>query len=584
MTSMPTREIYRRENLGYVHRKPARKDKRGSMLSIIIVTMGEDPLLGECLSSLREHVRLPREVILVNNSPDPLPPGKKDGIVRLENGRNLGYARAVNRGIKAATGDKILLLNPDARFTSDILSGLASFLDAHEHAGIAGPQLVFPDGSLQNSIDVIPNLATETLNKSLLKRLFPRSYPSKRSGIDRPVRVPSVIGACMMIKREVVDAVGALDEGFFLYLEETDFCRRAVNAGFEVWFLPHLTVVHHQGATARQFDFRRRAEYHRSMVRFFRKDKGPLAGVLLSALSLVKFAVEVLGRIPAAATPKGRHRLKMSSLLLLWSLAGMPGGWGLERGLPPYARVRRNGYTWLLPPGASFPEEAARIDSFMETFGSTVLNRSRTTFVKSGQLGSKVVFLKRYNYKGLLDTAKNIFRKSRARKAFEGALLLEESGISTPHVLFACEKRRWGILLSSYIATEWVEALDLVKHAARHGHDAELIAEVARFVRRLHEMGFIPVDLKGENLLKSPNGICLIDLDRLRRPGTPGLSAAARNLSYLNASFCRTIPHTERLLFLEEYVKGNPRMEIRKEELCRRISRLTEKRLRTRHS
>lgn len=553
------------------------------MLSIIIVTIGQDSLLGECLSSLREHVRLPREVILVNNSPNPLPFGKEDGVVCLENGRNLGYARAVNRGIEAATGDKLLLLNPDARLTSDILSDLASFLDAREKSGIAGPQLVFPDGTPQNSIDVIPNLATATLNKSLLKRLFPRSYPSKRSGFDRPVQTPSVIGACMMIKREVVDAVGFLDEGFFLYLEETDFCLRALDAGFEVWFLPHLTVVHHQGATARQFDFQRKVEYHRSMLRFFRKNKGELSGVLLSALFLVKFAVEVLGGIPAAVTRKGRHRLKMSALLLLWGLAGMPGGWGLERGLPPYARVRRNGHTWLLPPGASFPEEAARIDTFMETFGSTVLNRSRTTFVKSGQLGPKVIFLKRYNYKGLFDTAKNIFRKSRARKAFEGALMLEEGGVSTPPVLFACERRRWGILLSSYIATEGVEALDLVKHAARHGHDAELIAEVARFVRRLHEMGFVPVDLKGENLLKSSGGICLIDLDRLRRPGTPRLSAAARNLSYLNTSFCLTIPHQDRLFFLEEYLKGNPRMERRKEELCSRIKRLTEERLKTRH-
>jgi GT2 family glycosyltransferase/tRNA A-37 threonylcarbamoyl transferase component Bud32 len=553
------------------------------MLSIIIVTLGDTDLLRECLSSIREHVELPREVILVNNSASTLPPSTEPGVICLENGRNMGFARGVNRGIRAASGDKILLLNPDARFTSDIATEMAAFLDAHEKAGIAGPQLVFPDGSLQNSIDVIPNLATETLNKSLLKRLFPRAYPSKRTRFEGPVQVPSVIGACMMVKRRVIDTVGPLDEGFFLYLEETDLCARAALAGFEVWLLPQLTLVHHQGATAHQYDFRRKTEYQRSLYRFFRKNRGTLQAALLFAFSLVKLTVEALGGIPASVTKKGRLRLKRSLVLLAWSLAGMPGGWGLEGSLPPHARVRRNGCTWFLPPGAGFPGEVADIEAFMETFGDTVLNRSRTTFVKSGRLGDKDIFLKRYNYKGLKDTVKNLFRKSRARRAFEGALMLDAGGIATPPVLFACEKRVCGVLLASYVATLKVDARDLVAHVAENGWDAALVAETARFVRRLHEMGFIPVDLKGENLLKSRDAILLIDLDRLRRPGTPGLSPAARNLSYLNASFCRTVPHHDRLFFLDEYMKGNPRLEGRREELAARIKVLTEKRLRERY-
>jgi GT2 family glycosyltransferase len=574
-----------KEILRYVQaRKGIHPGKRtGPMLSIIIVTMGENALLRECLSSVREHVRLPHEIILVNNSPNALPPTIGQGVTCLENGRNMGFARGVNRGISTASGEKILLLNPDVRFTSDILTPMSSFLDAHEKAGIVGPQLVFPDGSLQNSVDVIPNLATELLNKSLLKRLFPKAYPSKRTRFEGPVRVPSVIGACMMIRREVIDAVGPLDEGYFLYLEETDFCRRAGKAGFEIWLLPGLTVVHHQGATAKQFDYRRKTEYQRSMYRFFRKNRGVLQAALLFALSLVKLLVEVAGGIPASVTDKGRTRLKKSLMLLLWSITGMPRGWGLEEGLPPFQRIRRNGFTWFLPQGVPFPEEAVPIGPFMETFGHTVLNRSRTTFVKSGSLGSQAIFLKRYNYKGIRDTAKNLFRKSRARRAFEGALMLQASGISTPPVLFACERRVCGILLVSYIATARVEAQDLVEHVAGHGHDKGLIIAVARFIRRLHEMGFLPVDLKGENLLKSSDGIYLIDLDRLRRPGTPCIGAIARNLSYLNASFCRTIPHGERFLFLDEYVKGNPRLEGKTEELASRIKLLTEKRLKERY-
>jgi tRNA A-37 threonylcarbamoyl transferase component Bud32 len=461
---------------------------------------------------------------------------------------------------------------------------MASFLDARPRAGIAGPQLVFPDGTLQNSVDIIPNLATELLNKSLLKRIFPKTYPSKLSRFEGPVRVPSVIGACMMVKREVIDAVGPLDEGYFLYLEETDFCLRAEKAGYGVWLLPHLTVVHHQGATARQFDLRRKVEYQRSMYRFFRKNRGALQASLLFSLNFLKLGVEIAGGFPASITARGRTRLKKSLLLLLWHLAGAPGGWGLEEKSRPYGRVVRDGFTWYLPESTPFPEEAAHIEAFMESFGSTVLNSSRTAFVKSGRLGNKDIFLKRYNYKGLRDTAKNLFRKSRALKAFEGALMLQRCGISTPPVLFACEKRRLGVLLVSYIATARVEGQDLVGHVAEHGYDAQLIASVAGFIRRLHEMGFIPVDLKGENLLTSPDGIHLIDLDRLRRTSTPDFPTIARNLSYLNASFCRTIPREDRLFFLDEYVKGNPRLEGRRDELAAKIRVLTEKRLRERYS
>ncbi|MRR39386.1 glycosyltransferase, partial [bacterium] len=135
------------------------------MLSIIIVAMGESEELKACIASAAEHVRLPHEIILVNNSPIKLSLAGT-GLKFVENGHNAGFARAVNRGMEAARGDRVLLLNPDACFTSDIVSEMSSFMDAHERAGIVAPQLVFPDGTLQNSIDIIPNLATEIINKS----------------------------------------------------------------------------------------------------------------------------------------------------------------------------------------------------------------------------------------------------------------------------------------------------------------------------------------------------------------------------------------------------------------------------------
>lgn len=553
-------------------------------LSIIIVSMGRDELLDACIASIAEHVHLPHEIIVVNNSPLMLGLPEAPGLRCLEAGVNLGFARAVNRGILVARGDLILLFNPDARFTGDAVSGMVEFLETHPRAGIVGPQLVFPDGTLQNSVDIIPNLATEFLNKSLLKILFPRAYPSKRSGFTGPVEVPSIIGACMMIRRELIDAIGLLDAGFFLYLEETDFCRRASLAGFEIWHLPGITVSHHQGASAKRFDARRKVEYLRSLFRFFLKHKGPLQAGLFAVLTLVKLGVEALGDLLMSFTARGRRRLDRTFRVLLWLLIGRPGGWGLEMTRPPFKRVHSGGYTWMLPLGGSIPPEAADPRRFLEENLKVVLNDSRTTQVKSGALDGGKIVLKRYNFKGLWDTAKNLFRKSRARRAFEGALVLERCGVPTPPVVFACEKRVFGVLKESYVATRWIEARDLVMHIQENGYDSGLIVQVAGFVRRLHEMGLVPVDLKGENLLVDSDALYLIDLDRLKRRRWPGMRAIAKNLSYLHTSFARDLPERDRLLFLDEYVKGNPVLEGRKHKLARRIDRLTRRRLKTRYS
>lgn len=553
-------------------------------LSIIIVSLGLDELLEACIASITEYVKVPHEIIVVNNSVRELGYGGRAEILCLETGKNLGFARAVNRGIRESKGGMILLLNPDARFTSDIVSEMMSFLNEREQAGIAGPQLVFPDGSSQNSVDVIPNLLTEFLNKSLLKILLPGAYPSKRSGFTRPVKVPSIIGACMMIKRRVIDSIGLLDEGFFLYLEETDFCKRAVDAGFEVWHLPGLTITHHQGTSAKRFDTARKIEYHRSMYRFFRKHRKVPQATLLVLFTLVKLGIEMLGGLASAFLASGRNRLKRTASLALWHLRGMPDGWGLERMNPAYRTIRRHGYTWFIPENGDIPGKAAEPGRFMETGLDTVLNRSKTTYVKAGMLDGRKIFLKRYNFKGPKDAAKNLFRKSRARRAFEGALMLESCGIPTPPVIFACERKMLGVLVESYVATEGVDASDLVRHVQARGYDTRLIFRAAQFIRRLHEMGFIPVDLKGENLLTGQGAFSVIDLDRLERRRFPGLHIIAKNLSYLNASFVRGMPHHDRQLFLDEYVKGNPLLEGKKDELARLIKDLTLKRLRKRYT
>jgi len=555
------------------------------MVSIIIVTLGEDEILQNCLASIRKYIRVEHEIILVNNSPLPVSLPKSKDITIIENGRNLGFSRAVNKGIAAATGNMILLLNSDTEFSSDILTSMQAFMLDHPGAGICSVQLIFADGSAQNSVDLYPNIATQILNKSLLKILFPRTYPSKRSKFSSPVQVPSVIGACMLIKRQVIDTIGELDEGFFFYLEETDLCKRARDHGFEVWHLPHLRLVHHQGTTARKANIKRKIEFQRSLSRFFMKHKGFRWAAILLVLTIVKSMIEIATKLPFCFQKNVRASLKNSCGVLIWHLSGSPTDWGLADRQKSWQKHEINGYSWFLPQNSSIPDQIQNPNEFLKTFSATILNRSRTALVKSGKLGENQIYLKRYNFKGIKDTFKNLFRKSRALRALEAALMVENMGLNTPGVIFACEKRRCGILLESFIATRAVDAGNLVEYAREKGFSEAGILHLARYIRHLHERGIIHADLKGENLLMDDKDkIYLIDLDRLKRYRHLTPNKIAKNLSYLHASMLHLISDEQRRLFFNEYLKGNPSLEARKDSFFDQINIYTAKRLASRYS
>jgi GT2 family glycosyltransferase/tRNA A-37 threonylcarbamoyl transferase component Bud32 len=556
----------------------------GSVVSIIIVTIGYDKLLRECIDSIHKHVKCDFEVILVNNDVKPLTNLHSRKPIIIENGRNLGFARAVNKGIIAAGGDMILLLNSDTRLIDDCLTPMVSFLSSRMDAGLCGVQLIFQDNKLQNSVDMIPNVFTQILNKSILKIVFPKTYPSKRSGFKKPVEVPSIIGACMMIKRDAIDSIGMLDEGFFFYLEETDFCKRAKDHGFGVWHLPGIKVVHHQGKTAKKLDIRRKIEFQRSMFRFFIKHKDLSQTIIFYICMIIKSAVKSLINLPFILGPKSRDKFFKSGAVFLWYILGSPKGWGLEYKIPEYIKTKKNHYKWFLTEKSDIPQQAIHPGAFMNSFSDKVLNRSRTALMKSGTLDGKTIYLKRYNFKGIKDAIKNLFRKSRAQKAFEAALMLECLGLGTPGVLFACERRVFGFLLDSYIATQGIHAIDLVKYVQENFYDHKDIIMLAKYIRRIHEMGIMHTDLKGENILINKKDIFLIDMDRLRRLRFISHRRIAKNLSYLNASFIKTVPLKLRMLFLNEYIKGNPHLEKRRGSLINRISIYTDNRLKTRYN
>ncbi|OGP92889.1 MAG: hypothetical protein A2156_10030 [Deltaproteobacteria bacterium RBG_16_48_10] len=309
-------------------------------LSLIIVNWNTKEYLLRCLESVfRSGGKNSCEVILVDN-------GSQDGSAReakrlfptihlIANDLNLGFAKATNQGLHHSSGRYLLLLNPDTEAGQGAIEELVHFMESHPDTGIAGAQLLNGDRSKQNSIANFPSLTTELLNKSLLRWLFPEKFPGKERDYSKPIEVDSVIGACLVTRREAMDQVGILDEDYFLFFEETDWCYRMKKAGWKVYHVPQAEVVHFQGRGAEASKKEAKVEYYRSRYHFFKKNRGGLQWFLLLIGLLVKVKIEFLSMfigclLTLFLIEKWRKRLKIYAYLLVWHLRFCPRGMGLK--------------------------------------------------------------------------------------------------------------------------------------------------------------------------------------------------------------------------------------------------------------
>ncbi len=308
---------------------------------MIVVSRNTRELTCAAIRSVFESRDSPaREVVVVDNgSTDNTPAAVSrefPSVSCIRSRTNLGFARANNLGASRARGEFLLLLNSDARLKPDTLAQAMGWMRQHPDCGVAGVQLLNPDGSRQNSIANQPSLATELLNKSLLRRLFPSRFPGKEQRFTEPVEVESVIGACMFIRTSVWRTIGGLDERFFFFLEETDFCRQARARGWKVCHLPQAEAWHGQGQSARQTPVSVRIEYWRSRYAYFRKNSGPLACGMLRAGLCVRLFFDwassgLLVLATAGRSARWRHRWNLTSALWRWHLSNCPVEMGLQR-------------------------------------------------------------------------------------------------------------------------------------------------------------------------------------------------------------------------------------------------------------
>lgn len=290
-------------------------------LSIVVVNWNTKDLLIQCLQSIYETVsNLDFEVIVVDNaSTDGSQAAIREQfpLIRLiENQKNEGFARANNQAMAASQGRYMLLFNSDAIATPGAIQSLVSLAEAESRAGIVGAQLLNLDGSFQASHTTFPTIWQEFLVLTGLGRLLKgRWYPSRGPEENKgPQVVGYVEGACLLVRRQAFEEVGGLDEGYFMYAEETDWCYTMKQAGWQVWYQPAAKIIHLGGGSSKHRRPQREADLYRSRVRFFRKYHGNRAAQLLKlqiyGLTAVKIAVHRLLRLVS----RGRYGRPVVSL------------------------------------------------------------------------------------------------------------------------------------------------------------------------------------------------------------------------------------------------------------------------------
>jgi N-acetylglucosaminyl-diphospho-decaprenol L-rhamnosyltransferase len=222
-------------------------------ISVVVVEYQDPASLARAITSLGERtVGLTTEIIVVSNSS--YPPAKQEeiraslpGVHFIFNQENLGFARGVNQGLARARGRFILLLNPDARLLDDNLTQVVQFLEANPRAAVVGPLIVDSAGQIQDSCRQFLT-PRELLWRTLKRIMRVGNMPVlEEKDYQQGHRVDWVCGACLLARKAAIDKIGRLDERFFMYLEDMDWCRRFWEGGWEVWFQPFCKVEHNAG-------------------------------------------------------------------------------------------------------------------------------------------------------------------------------------------------------------------------------------------------------------------------------------------------------------------------------------------------
>lgn len=289
-------------------------------LSVVVVSHNGSPLLQACLESLATDPDRGRyEVTVVDNASTDgaaeMVRRAHPGVRVIESGSNLGFARAANIGIRDSTGEYILLLNPDTVVPAGTLRICVDALVQRPDVGMLGCKLVRPDGTLDHACKrSFPTPSSALVHMSKLPRLMggnqPGSYTAAHIDEDETGLVDAVNGAFMLVRRTALDSVGLLDERYWMYGEDLDWCFRFWAAGWPVLYWPGATVLHvKSGIAGRHRAWRTNLSFHRAMWLFFSRHQARNYSPLVKSAVWTAIWLKLAASATRSATARSVHRL-----------------------------------------------------------------------------------------------------------------------------------------------------------------------------------------------------------------------------------------------------------------------------------
>ncbi len=312
----------------------------GVDLTISIINTNNRDLLRNCLRSIFENTRrISLEVYVVDNA---CTDGSAEMVeaefpqVRLiRNETRLGFCANHNQVLGVGTGRYLMILNEDILVLPEAFDYLVEFMDIHPEAGIAGPKLLNANGSFQAADADFPTLGSEFLVQVGLSRIRYGPYFPSHECDDEVHAADWVGGACLVIRRETMEQVGLLDEDFFVYSEETDWCYRAKKAGWQVYYVPQAQIIHLGEQAWKQLDglqelrhrTRRRLRLQKSTLLFFRKHYGVFHELVLRFLIWSTSLPKAIGWSCLSLFPGHRGEIAKIEAHSYWEMAWIGGSW-----------------------------------------------------------------------------------------------------------------------------------------------------------------------------------------------------------------------------------------------------------------
>jgi GT2 family glycosyltransferase len=272
------------------------------MVTVVMVSYNTRELSVQAITTLIQNCSLPLEIIVVDNASTDetveMVQNTFPDVKLVQNKQNVGFALANNQGFELATNDLVLLLNTDAFIRQGCVEKLVDTIYSDANIGVVGPRILNEDGTLQPSVHPFPGPLRAVLEYWWLERLFPSgtrlgSYRNWSYAVQSDV--PWLIGACMLVRKSVIDETAGFSKEFFMYAEETDWQKRISDIGWRVIFTPKAECLHLGGASGGIADLKVRTEFFRSQDIYLRKHSGALGLVFFRMVLIGSLFVRILG-------------------------------------------------------------------------------------------------------------------------------------------------------------------------------------------------------------------------------------------------------------------------------------------------